>query len=71
MASSLKSLSGVSNVKSKECPIASICLKIQLPFAFPIGAIAPFKIDNFLSGIILSMSISEMAPSPLHCGQAP
>ena len=53
------------------CPTASIWLNIQLFLYSPRGAMPPFLILIDLSGIILSRSISDIVPSPLHFGQAP
>lgn len=46
-ASSLNSSKGVSKSKSCNLPMAASCVKIQLPFASPIGAIAPFLMESF------------------------
>jgi len=71
MASSEIFFNGVLILKPNLIPTASICLKVQFSLYSPRGAIPPFFIVEFLLGIILSISISETTPSPLHFLHAP
>jgi hypothetical protein len=51
--------------------MSSICLRIQVLFCSPIGAIPPVKIEVFLLGITLSIFTSLTVPNPLQLVQAP